>query len=287
MTQNAYAGKSEKVIRITQPITVATRDNVYKQMGSQRTKANLYRAGYRKTKAALQEQQRINAAMVTTLTTQNTKTPAQATVAPPRVFQPRATQAPVIQQTVAQLPVMQQQQVTQVPNTPVQIVQIPATPRPSAAGNVQAPQKTVRYIRILAGVTKVTYNLRPATLNNVTASNTPAMVTSPTVTAGRGQNIPQTTQVKQEPPTPGSVAIPKTTSTTTVVRKGKGRGKKTSTVSVLDTTPKTGEYFVEIGEAGLENSDSDATELYEILANMSGPEEEIEMNLEPEMEPPI
>ena len=43
-------------------------------MGSQRTKANLYRAGYRKTKAALQEQQRINAAMVTTLTTQNTKT---------------------------------------------------------------------------------------------------------------------------------------------------------------------------------------------------------------------
>ena len=106
---NAYAGKSKPVIRITQPITVATRDNIYKQMGSQRTKANLYRAGYRKTKAALQEQQRINAAMATTLTTQNTMTPAQATVAPPRVFQPRATQAPVIQQTVAQLLVMQQQ----------------------------------------------------------------------------------------------------------------------------------------------------------------------------------
>ena len=31
-------------------------------------------------------------------------------------------------------------------------------------------------------------------------------------------------------------------------------------------------------EDALENSDSDATELYEILANMSGPEEEIEMN---------
>ena len=68
------AGKSEQVIRITQPTTVATRDNIYKQMGSQRTKANLYRAGYRKTKAALQEQQRINAAMATTLTTQNTMT---------------------------------------------------------------------------------------------------------------------------------------------------------------------------------------------------------------------
>ena len=52
---HAYAGKSEQIIRITQPITVATRDNIYKHMGSQRTKANLYRAGYRKTKAALQK----------------------------------------------------------------------------------------------------------------------------------------------------------------------------------------------------------------------------------------
>ena len=258
---NAYAGKSEQVIRITQPITVVTRDNIYKQMGLQRTKANLYRASYRKTKAALQEQQRINAAMATTLTTQNTKTPAQASVTPPRVFQPRATQAPVIQQTIAQMPVIQQQQVTQVPNTHAQVIQVPATLGPSAAGNVQAPQKTVRYIRIPAGVTKATYNLRPATLNNVTASNTPAIVTSTPATAGRGQNYPQTAKVKQEPPTPGSVATPKTTSTTTVVRKGKGRGKKTSTVSVLDTTPETGEYFVEMEEDGLENSDSDATEL--------------------------
>ena len=137
-------------------------------MSSQRPKLMLYRAGYRKTKAALQEQQRINAAMATTLTTQNTKTPAQATVAPPRVFQPRATQAPVIQQTVAQPPGMQQQQVAQVPSTPAQVIQVPATPGPSAAGNVQAPQKTVRYIRIPAGVTKATYNLRPTTLNNVT-----------------------------------------------------------------------------------------------------------------------
>ena len=29
---NEYAGKSEQVIRITQPITVATRDNIYKNM---------------------------------------------------------------------------------------------------------------------------------------------------------------------------------------------------------------------------------------------------------------
>ena len=69
---------------------------------------------------------------------------------------------------------------------------MPATPGPTAAGNVQAPQKTVRYIRIPAGVTKATYNLRPAMLNNVTASNTPATVTSTPVTAGMGQNNPQT-----------------------------------------------------------------------------------------------
>ena len=60
---NAYAGKSEQVIRITQPITVATRDNIYKNMATQRTRANLYKVGYRRTKAALQEQQKINAAM--------------------------------------------------------------------------------------------------------------------------------------------------------------------------------------------------------------------------------
>ena len=68
---------------ITQPI-------LNKHMGSQRTKANLYRAGYRKTKAALQEQQRINAAMATTLAAQNIINPAQATVVPPKAFQPKA-----------------------------------------------------------------------------------------------------------------------------------------------------------------------------------------------------
>ena len=81
---------------------------------------------------------------------------------------------------------MQQQQVNQVPSTPVQVIQMPATPGPSAIGNVQTPQGTVMYMRIPAGVTKATYNLRPATLNNVTASNTSATVTSTPVTAGRG-----------------------------------------------------------------------------------------------------
>ena len=31
---NEYAGKSEQVIRITQPITVATGDNIYKNMAT-------------------------------------------------------------------------------------------------------------------------------------------------------------------------------------------------------------------------------------------------------------
>ena len=95
-------------------------------------------------------------------------------------------------------------------------------------------------------------------------------------------------QVKQEPPTPGNIATPKTTSTTTIVRKGKGRGKKVPTVSVLDTTSETGEYYIEVDENDLEDGDSDATELYEILENINDPEiEEVEMNKEPEMEPPI
>ena len=116
---------------------------------------------------------------------------------------------------------MQQPQVTQVPNTAAQVIQVPATPGPSTAGNVQNPQGAVRYIRIPAGVTKATYNLRPATLNNVTTVNTPAMVTVTPVTAGRGWSNPQMAQVKQGPPTPGSVVTPKTTTTATVVKRGK------------------------------------------------------------------
>ena len=52
------------------------------------------------------------------------------------------------------------------------------------------------------------------------------MVAATPGTAGRGQSNLQTAQVKQEPPTPGSVATPKMTSTTTVIKRGKGRGKK-------------------------------------------------------------
>ena len=133
---NAYAGKSEQIIRITQPRTVATRDNTYKHMGSQRTKANLYKAGYRKTKAALQEQQRFNAAMSTTLAAQNTMNPAQAAVVPPKAFQSKAIRAPNVQQTAAQPQVMQQPQMAQVPNTAVQVIQVPAPPGPSTARNV-------------------------------------------------------------------------------------------------------------------------------------------------------
>ena len=105
---NAYAGRSEQIITINQPITVATRDNIYKQMGSQRTKANIYKTGYRKAKAALQEQQRINAAITSTLAAQAPNAPTQTAVTPQRVYQTRTVQTPMVQQTAAQTPVVQQ-----------------------------------------------------------------------------------------------------------------------------------------------------------------------------------
>ena len=94
---NEYAGKSEQVIRITQPITVVTRDNIYKHMATQRTRANLYKAGYRRTKAALQEQQKINAAMTTTLATQNPTVTTQTVATSPRVVQPKTVKMQVAQ----------------------------------------------------------------------------------------------------------------------------------------------------------------------------------------------
>ena len=115
---------------------------------------------------------------------------------------------------------------TQDPNTAAQVIQVPATPGPSTTGSVQNLQGTVIYIRVPAGTTKATYNLRSATLNNVTTVNTPAKVTVTPITAGRGQTNLQMVQVKKEPPTPGSVATPKTTYTTTIVKRGRGRGKK-------------------------------------------------------------
>ena len=105
------------------------------------------------------------------------------------------------------------------------------------------------------------------------------------VAVGRGGGGSQVVQVKQEPAPPGNVTTPKTSST--IVRRGKERGQKTSTVSVVEAMPEENEYLMEVGEDDLEGSDSDPTELYEILAELTGSEEEIEEGLEPEIEPPI
>ena len=267
---NAYAGKSEQVIRITQPIMVATRDNIYKQMATQRTRANLYKAGYKRTKAALQEQQKINAAM-TTLAAQSPTVTTQAATTPLRVFQPKANRT----------------QVAQTPNSTTRVIQIPTTPGSPGTGNVTTQQGQVRYIRVPPGTTRTTYNLRSIPLNNVTTVATPTTATTAVapVAIGRGGGSPQVVQIKQEPAPPGNVVTPKASST--MIRRGKGRGQKTSTVSVIETMPEENEYFVEVGEEDLEGSDSDATELHEILAAITGPEEEIEKELEPEIEPPI
>ena len=263
---NEYAGKSEQVIRITQPITVATRDNIYKNMATQRTRANLYKTGYRRTKAALQKQQKINAAMSSTLAAQN-----QRVTTPPKVVQPKTVKT----------------QVTQNPNTTTQVVQIPTTPGTPGAGNVPARTGQVRYIRISPSTTKTAYNLRSTPSNKATTVTTSATATTAVapVAVSRGGGSPQMVQVKQEPAPPGNVATPKTSST--IVRRGKGRGQKTSTVSVVDALPEGNEYLVEVGEVDLEGSDSDPAELYEILAEINGPEDEIEEVLEPEIEPPI
>ena len=230
---NAYAGRSEQIIRISQPITVATRDNIYKQMGSQRTKANIYKAGYRKTRAALQEQQKINAAIASTLAAQ------------------KAVQAPTMQQTVAQTPVVQQQPV-QTSAQPTQIIQIPTTPGPSVPANVQAPQGNVKYIKLPPGVTKGTYNLRSTSLNNPMVTKAPTTNTAIPVSVARGKTNPQNVQVKQNLTTPGMPNTPKVnTSTTTMVRKGKGRGKQASTISVLDIKQDEGEYSVEVEVGGI------------------------------------
>ena len=265
---NAYAGRSEQIIRINQPITVATRDNIYKQMGSQRTKANIYKAGYRKTRAALQEQQKINAAITSTLAAQ------------------KATQAPAMQPTVAQTPVVQQQPVW-ASSQPAQIIQIPATPGPSAPVSVQSPQGNVRYIKLPPGVTKGTCNMRLTSLNNPRMTKVSTTSPAATVNVTRGRTNLQNNQIKQEPATPGVPNTPKTIPTTTMVRKGKGRGKQVSSVSVLDTVQDEGEYPIEMEGEEFEDSDSDATELYEILANMTEPEEEANLGVEPELDPPI
>ena len=102
----------------------------------------------------------------------------------------------------------------------------------------------------------------------------------------RGKTNPQNAQVKQKLTTPGMPNTPKV-NTTTVVRKEKGKGKQASTISVLDTIQDEGEYSVEVEGEEFEDSDSDATELYEILANITDPEEETSPELEPELDPPV
>ena len=182
---------------------------------------------------------------------------------------------------------MVQQQPVQASPQHAQIIQIPATPGPSAPVNVQTPQGDVRYIKLPPGVTKGIYNLRPTSLNNprITKASTTNPATPVSVTRGR-TNL-QNNQVKQEPATPGLPNTPKTTSTTTMVRKGKGKDKQVFTVSVLDAVQDEGEYPVEVEGEEFEDSDSDATELYEILANITEPEEEANLGVEPELDPPI
>ena len=265
---NEYAGKSEQVIRITQPITVATRDNIYKNMATQRTRANLYKAGYKRTKAALQKQQKINAAMSTTLAAQNpTVTTQTITTTYPKGVQPKTVKT----------------QVTQNPNMTTQVVQVPTTPGTPGVGNVPNRTGQVRYIRVPAGTTRTAYNLRSTPSTKTTAVTTVATATTAVapVAVGRGGGGPQGVQIKQEPASLGNIATPKASSM--IVRRGKGRGQNTSTISVVEAMPEENKYIIE----ELEDSDSDPTELYQILAELSGSEEELEEGLEPEIEPPI
>ena len=165
-------------------------------------------------------------------------------------------------------------------------MQLPATSGPPVPTSVPSSQGNVRYIKLPPGITKGTYNLRPVTLNT-TVANTPISNTVTPTGVGRSKTGAQVTQVKQEPPTPGVITTPKANAITTVARKGRGRGKKTSTVSVIDNVLDEDGYYVEIEGEEFNDSDSDATKLYEILANMTGPEEEAELDIEPEIEPPI
>ena len=240
-------------------------------MATQRTRANLYKAGYRRTKAALQKQQKINAAMSTTLAAQNSTVTTQTVTTSPRVVQPKTVKT----------------QVTQNPNTTTQVVQILTTPGTPGAGNVPTRTGQVRYIRVPPGTTKTACNLRSTPSTKVTTVTTSATATTAVapVAVRRGGGGPQMVQVKQEPAPPGNVTTPKTSST--IVRRGKGRGQKTSTLSVVEAMPEGDEYVVEVGEEDLEGSDSDPAELYEILAEINGSKDEIEEGLEPEIEPPI
>ena len=166
------------------------------------------------------------------LATQNPTVTTQTVTTSPRVVQSKAIRT----------------QVAQNPNTATRVVQIPTTPGPPGTGNVTTQQGQVRYIRVPPGTTRATYKLRSTPLNNVTTGTTPATATTAVapVTVGRGGGNPQVVQVKQEPAPPGNVVTPKTSST--VIRRGKGRGQKASAVSIIETMPEGNEYFIEVGE---------------------------------------
>ena len=105
------------------------------------------------------------------------------------------------------------------------------------------------------------------------------------VAVGRGGGNPQMVQVKQEPAPPGNVTTPKFSPM--FVKRGKGRGQKVSAISDVDALPEGEEYLVEVREDDLEGNDSDPAELYEILAEINGSEDEIEEGIGIEVEPPI
>ena len=135
---------------------------------------------------------------------------------------------------------------------PTQIIQIPASPGPSVPANIQTPQGNVKYIKLPPGVTKGTYNLRSTQLNNFIVTKASTTNTATPVSVARGKTNPQNIQVKQTSITSGMPNTPKVnTSTTTMVRKGKGRGKQTSNISVLDTIQDEDEYSVEVGRGGI------------------------------------
>ena len=210
--------------------------------------------------------------MSTTLAAQNpTVTTQTITTTSLKVVQPKTVKA----------------QVTQNPNTTTQVVQIPTTPGTAGVGNVPNQTNRVRYIKVPAGTTKTAYNLRSIPLTKTAAITTVATATTAVmlVAVGRGGGGPQGVQIKQEPVSPGNVATPKASSM--IVRRGRGRGQNTSTISVVEAVPEENEYIIEELEEELEDSDSDPTELYQILTELSESEEGLDVGLEPEIEPPI
>ena len=150
---------------------------------------------YRRTKEALQKQQKINAAMSTTLAAQNPTVNTQAVTTALRVVQPKVVKA----------------QVTQNPNMITQVIQVPTAPGSPGTGNVTTQQGQIRYIKVPPGTTKATYNLRSTPSNKVAAVTVPTTTITAVVpvTAGRGGGSPQVVQVKQEPAPPGNVVTPR------------------------------------------------------------------------------